>query len=42
MWYVTPPAGVWIEIKDVASNATVLTVTPPAGVWIEILISRTL
>ena len=34
--FVTPLAGVWIEILTVGKYPTDLTVTPLAGVWIEI------
>jgi len=36
--YVTPHAGVWIEIQYAASVASSLKVTPHAGVWIEMLV----
>ena len=35
--YVTPFAGVWIEIDRLMLNAKTYNVTPFAGVWIEIL-----
>ena len=35
--YVTPFAGVWIEILAVALVRIRLNVTPFAGVWIEII-----
>ena len=34
--WVTPFAGVWIEIKPAQPEAARHTVTPFAGVWIEI------
>ena len=34
--YVTPGAGVWIEIPTKAREGSCNTVTPGAGVWIEI------
>ena len=34
--YVTPRAGVWIEIQWVAQCLPAPGVTPRAGVWIEI------
>ena len=35
--YVTPLAGVWIEIQANQNAAIGAMVTPLAGVWIEIL-----
>ena len=35
MKYVTPCAGVWIEIDLIGSLFSALGVTPCAGVWIE-------
>ena len=34
--YVTPLAGVWIEILGAVGNYGLSNVTPLAGVWIEI------
>ena len=34
--FVTPLAGVWIEILFGGWDAALITVTPLAGVWIEI------
>ena len=39
-WWVTPYAGVWIEIRETATQPTRLIVTPYAGVWIEIYYKR--
>ena len=36
--YVTPLAGVWIEIVKGRASALLQLVTPLAGVWIEIII----
>ena len=33
---VTPRAGVWIEMNDIAFANADMKVTPRAGVWIEI------
>ena len=35
--YVTPLAGVWIEITITNAKIADATVTPLAGVWIEII-----
>ncbi len=35
--YVTPLAGVWIEIEELKSPLNAKSVTPLAGVWIEIV-----
>ena len=34
--FVTPLAGVWIEITDTQKFAFLFEVTPLAGVWIKI------
>ena len=34
--FVTPHAGVWIEIGKMGQNVFITEVTPHAGVWIEI------
>ena len=38
--WVTPFAGVWIEIKPAQPEAARHTVTPFAGVWIEMELAR--
>ncbi len=38
VFYVTPFAGVWIEIKAGREELRSKVVTPFAGVWIEILV----
>ena len=36
--YVTPFAGVWIEIALYSPASSLINVTPFAGVWIEIVV----
>ena len=39
MIWVTPLAGVWIEIKSKIAQKNTKVVTPLAGVWIEMIAS---